>query len=345
MRSPRVVFSFVIVGVLVVGGCHDDKAAKSDVTASSTTSATTGSTVAGGATQTTVAEPCSLGPQAPPTATFAADYATALAFAPDGRLFFAERQGTVKVFQDGAVKEFAKVPTVTSEPGGGYSERGLLGLAISPTFGTDHFVYAFVSNPDRSHQDIVRWTDCAGTGGATATLVRLPAGNDCCHKGGRLDFGPDGKLYASLGEEHEAAAAQNTKDPRGKILRYNPDGSVPADNPFGAGNPVWAYGFRNPFGLAISPSGQVAVTSNGPPPVSTSSSTRWPPAPATSGRTATATAIPCRARRGAAGRGRSSRPGAAKPPPWCRPARPSSTAPGRPGWPGTSSSAPSIPGC
>ncbi len=48
------------------------------------------------------------------------------------------------------------------------------------------------------------------------------------------------------------------------MLRYNPDGSVPSDNPLGAGNPAWAYGFRNPFGLAISPTGQVAVTSNGP---------------------------------------------------------------------------------
>jgi glucose/arabinose dehydrogenase len=210
------------------------------------------------------AEPCALGPQSPPATTLDADNATALAFAPDSRLFFTERSGAVRVFQDGAVREFGKVATVTTEQSGGYSERGLLGLAVSPTFATDHFVYAFVSNPDRAHQDIVRWTDCAGTGGAFTTLVRLPSGDDCCHKGGRLAFGADGKLYATLGEEHTSAAAQDTKDPRGKVLRYNPDGTVPADNPFGAGNPVWAYGFRNPFGIAISSSGQVAVTSNGP---------------------------------------------------------------------------------
>jgi glucose/arabinose dehydrogenase len=208
--------------------------------------------------------PCGLGPQGPPTRTLDADNATALAFAPDGRLFFAERRGAVRVFQDGVVKSFATVPTVTTEAGGGYSERGLLGLAVSPTFSADRFVYAFVSNPDRVSQDIVRWTDCAGAGGSFTTLVRLPAGNDCCHKGGRLAFGPDGKLYATLGDEHTSAAAQNTADVRGKVLRYNPDGTVPADNPFGVGNPVWAYGFRNPFGLAISPAGQVAVTSNGP---------------------------------------------------------------------------------
>jgi glucose/arabinose dehydrogenase len=68
----------------------------------------------------------------------------------------------------------------------------------------------------------------------------------------------------TLGEEHNAPAAQNTSDVRGKILRYRPDGSVPPDNPFGANNPVWAYGLRNPFGIAVSASGQIAVTNNGP---------------------------------------------------------------------------------
>jgi glucose/arabinose dehydrogenase len=258
----RTVFVPVAVAISLLAGaaCGDDKPARRDAASSST--ATTSATTA--TTAVPAADPCALGAQAPPTGTLRATNATALAFAPDGRLFFTERLGTVRVFQDGAVKEFAKVPTVTTEQGGGYSERGLLGLAISPTFAADHFVYAFVSHPDREHQDIVRWTECAGTGGAFTTLVRLPAGNDCCHKGGRLTFGQDGKLYATLGEEHVPAAAQNTKDPRGKVLRYNPDGTVPADNPFGAGNPVWAYGFRNPFGLAISATGQVAVTSNGP---------------------------------------------------------------------------------
>jgi glucose/arabinose dehydrogenase len=111
---------------------------------------------------------------------------------------------------------------------------------------------------------VVRWTDCAGTGTSTRTLITLPSGGDCCHKGGRLAFAPDGHLFVTLGEEHTSTAAQNTGDVRGKVLRYNADGSVPADNPFSAGNPVWAYGLRNPFGIAISATGQVAVTNNGP---------------------------------------------------------------------------------
>jgi glucose/arabinose dehydrogenase len=167
------------------------------------------------------------------------------------------------VYQSGAARTFASVSTVTSEAGGGYSERGLLGLALSPTFARDHLVYAFYSSSDFAHQYVARWTDCAGNGSeGNLKLIELPAGGDCCHKGGRLAFGTDGKLYVTLGEQHSAAAAQDKTDVRGKVLRYNADGSIPGDNPFG--NAVWAYGLRNPFGIAANPSGTVMVTSNGP---------------------------------------------------------------------------------
>lgn len=166
--------------------------------------------------------------------------------------------------QGGQPRVFATVTTVTTERGGGYSERGLLGLAIDPNFAQNRFVYAFYSDADFRHQDVIRWTDCGGVGTAGRILIVLPSGADCCHKGGRLAFGPDGKLYVTLGEEHDAPAAQSTSDVRGKVLRYNADGSVPADNPFGSTDPVWVYGLRNPFGIAFSPTGQLAITSNGP---------------------------------------------------------------------------------
>ena len=215
-------------------------------------------------TPTATPNPCDVGAQSPPTGDIPASFATALAFAPDGRLFYAERAGTVRVWQNSASHVFATVQTVTTERGGGYSERGLLGLAISPTFTTDRYVYAFYSDTNYTQQHVIRWTDCAGTGTNPTTIITLPSGNDCCHKGGRLAFGADGKLYVTLGDEHVASVAQNTSDPRGKVLRYNPDGSIPADNPFGANNAVWAYGVRNPFGIAFSASGQLAITSNGP---------------------------------------------------------------------------------
>ncbi|MFN2581799.1 MAG: sorbosone dehydrogenase family protein [Candidatus Dormibacteria bacterium] len=232
--------------------------------ATSTTTRPTPTATATHATPSASANPCAVTGQSPPPGDINADFATALAFAPDGRLFYAERGGTVRVWQSGASRAFATVQTVTSEPGGAYSERGLLGLTISPTFNQDRHVYAFYSDPNRTDEHVVRWTDCAGTGMNAATIITLPAGSDCCHKGGRLAFGSDGKLYVTLGDEHTSSAAQNTSDPRGKLLRYNPDGSVPSDNPFGASNPVWAYGMRNPFGIAVSSGGQIAITSNGP---------------------------------------------------------------------------------
>jgi glucose/arabinose dehydrogenase len=209
--------------------------------------------------------PCVVSHQSPPGGDISADFVTAMAFAPDGRLFYAERAGTVRVWQDGASQVFATVPTVTTERGGSYSERGLLGLAISPTFTLDRFVYAFYSDTDYASQHVIRWYDCAGAAMNPTVIITLPSGGDCCHKGGRIAFGGDYKLYVTLGEEHAASSAQNTSDVRGKVLRYNADGTVPLDNPFGAGNPVWAFGLRNPFGIAFNPSsGALAVTNNGP---------------------------------------------------------------------------------
>jgi glucose/arabinose dehydrogenase len=208
--------------------------------------------------------PCALAGQRPPTGTIPAKFATALAFAPDGRLFYAERSGTVRVWQNNRSRVFATVRTTTVEGGGGYSERGLLGLAISPTFDRDRFVYAFYSGRDRAHQYVIRWKDCKGVASGAKIIVTVPAGSDCCHKGGRIAFGKDGMLYVTLGDTHVPSYAQDRSDPRGKLLRYRPDGGIPSDNPFGSRNPVWAYGFRNPFGLAISASGQIAITNNGP---------------------------------------------------------------------------------
>src|SRR5262249_45095737 len=207
---------------------------------------------------------CVVQAQTAPRGTIPATFATALAFAPDGRLFWAERSGTIKVWQDGAAHTFSQVPTVTTERDGSYSERGVLGLAISPTFTQDRFVYAFYSDVSYTQEHVIRWRDCRGVGRDPTILLTFPSGPDCCHKGGRLAFGTDGMLYVTLGDEHSASAAQNTADVRGKVLRYRPDGSVPPNNPFGATNPVWAYGLRNPFGIAVSTSGQIAITSNGP---------------------------------------------------------------------------------
>src|SRR6267154_5595653 len=89
----------------------------------------------------------------------AADTATALAWAPDKRLFYAERSGTIRTFDGTTRRTFATVSTSTE------GERGLLGLALSPTFDKDHFVYAFYSRADDlTRQRVVRWLDRGGAG-------------------------------------------------------------------------------------------------------------------------------------------------------------------------------------
>ena len=231
----------LVAGVVALASCGSNAPAGTPTTASHSPTAT----VQGSPVVTTYVS---------------AAFATALAWAPDGRLFFAERAGAIKTFDGHTTRTFATVAPSTS------GERGLLGLAISPTFNRDHYVFAFYSrSDDETRQRVVRWSDQAGAGANLTTIIdNLPAGNDCCHKGGRLAFGPDGKLYVTLGENHLASQAQDPASLRGKILRYNADGTVPSDNPFGANNPVWAIGLRNPFGLAFAADGTLFVTDNGP---------------------------------------------------------------------------------
>src|ERR1700737_102101 len=134
-----------------------------------------------------------------------ADFATALAWAPDKRLFYAERSGTIRTFDGTNTHLFA---TVTASTDG---ERGLLGLALSPTFSRDHFVYAFYSRADdTARQRVVRWLDRGGAGANLTTIIdNLPAGSDCCHKGGRLAFGPDFCPYVLVGVKHVGDKHQN----------------------------------------------------------------------------------------------------------------------------------------
>ena len=185
------------------------------------------------------------------------DVPVSLAFAPDGRLFFNElRTGRVRIVEDGRLQDepFASLQVVNRS---GYSEHGLLGLALDPDFASNHYVYVFYGEPDQDgeslRQRVVRFTEADGVGqDMTVILDDLPISGGCCHNGGRIAFGPDGKLYASIGDTGDSSLSQDDESLAGKILRVNPDGSVPDDNPF-SGSRIYALGIRNSFGLTFHP--------------------------------------------------------------------------------------------
>ena len=131
----------------------------------------------------------------------------------------------------------------------GAGEGGLLGLAVSRNYARDGLVYAYYTG-SRDNR-IVRFKL-----GGRPRVIFSGIARVGIHNGGRLAFGPDGKLYVGTGDAGDTAAAQDRRSPNGKILRLNPNGSVPADNPF-RGSPVWSLGHRNVQGLAFDRSGRL----------------------------------------------------------------------------------------
>lgn len=194
---------------------------------------------------------------------------TSLAFPPDGsdRIFVNELQtGRIRIIENGVLREtpFAEVPTHVQ---GGFpvdGENGLLGLAFDPDYPRTPYVYiTYARRTDTGTWGAVaRFTDDGGRGTDFTVLldsVKSAPG----HQIESLAFGPDGKLYVATGDAYEADKAQDVYSLLGKILRLNPDGSIPDDNPF-PDSYTWAYGVRNNFDLAFSPDGVLYTTENGP---------------------------------------------------------------------------------
>lgn len=163
-----------------------------------------------------------------------------VAFLPNGDALVAERGGRLSRIAAGTNRRrtVGRLPGVVEE-----GEGGLLGLAVSPSYGRDRWVYAYMTTARDNR--IVRFRLSAPR--TLRTVVRgLASGT--IHDGGRIAFGPDGKLYAGVGDVGISAVAQDRGAQNGKILRMNPDGSVPGDNPF-RGSRVWTLGHRNVQGL------------------------------------------------------------------------------------------------
>lgn len=194
---------------------------------------------------------------------------TNLSFAPDGsnRMFVNELQsGRVKIIQNGQVlpQPFIDLETMVS---GGFpvdGENGLIGLSFDPDFVNNKWVYLSYAfrTPSGTIGRVARMQDINNTAENFQILLdNLPSAPG--HQIESIAFGPDGKLYVSVGDAFEDAKVQDDIFFNGKILRINPDGSVPIDNP-NPGSIIWAKGLRNSFGLAFSPSGLLFATENGP---------------------------------------------------------------------------------
>jgi glucose/arabinose dehydrogenase len=181
---------------------------------------------------------------------------TAMAFAPDARLFVCEQGGRLRVIKNGALLS-APFLTVTVSSAG---ERGLLGVAFDPNFASNHFVYVYyTATTPTIHNRVSRFTANGDVAVAGSELVLLNL-NDLSgatnHNGGAMHFGPDGKLYVAVGENANGSNSQTLANLLGKILRLNADGTIPTDNPFfstatGVNRAIWSMGLRNPFTFAF----------------------------------------------------------------------------------------------
>lgn len=179
-----------------------------------------------------------------------------IAFLPDGDLLVTERPGTLR-----RIGEDGQVFTIEGVEHAG--EGGLMGLALHPDFADNRQLYLYLTS--RSDSGLINRVEryrleSDSLSNKTTIINNIPGAN--FHDGGRIAFGPNGKLYITTGDAGDPRSAQDKESLAGKILRLNPDGSIPDDNPFGS--PVYSYGHRNPQGLAWDGQDRLWATEHGP---------------------------------------------------------------------------------
>lgn len=183
---------------------------------------------------------------------------TAMALAPDGRIFVCEQGGALRVIKNGVLLPTPFL-TVTVDPQG---ERGLLGVAFDPNFVSNQLVYIYyTATTPTLHNRISRFTAAgdvamAGSEAIVMDLDNLSTATN--HNGGALHFGPDGNLYVAVGDNANANNAESLATRHGKMLRITSTGAIPADNPFfttatGDNRAIWALGLRNPYTFSFQP--------------------------------------------------------------------------------------------
>ena len=198
----------------------------------------------------------------------------ALAFLPEEQGYLiSERPGRLRLLdaQGRLHPPLGGVPAVFAR-----GQGGLLDIALSPSFATDRLVYLSYAEADdegqRAGTAVGRGRlkeDLSALEGFRVIFRQLPKLSEGIHFGSRMAFGADGQLYVSLGENNQRATAQQLDKLQGKLVRLQPGGGVPADNPFvgreGIRPEIWSYGHRNPQGLALNPwSGRLWLHEHGP---------------------------------------------------------------------------------
>ncbi len=181
-----------------------------------------------------------------------------IAFLPQGELLVTERTGhLIKIDKDDTRVEIA----IQGVRQGG--EAGLLGLLLHPNFETNHYLYLYLSSSQAGeNSNRVERYKLINDALTDKKVIFDSIPGAIYHDGGRMEFGPDGKLYVTTGDATRPPNAQDKESLSGKILRLNDDGTIPPDNPFGTA--LWSFGHRNPQGLAWDSEGRLWETEHGP---------------------------------------------------------------------------------
>ena len=185
---------------------------------------------------------------------------TAMKFLPDGRMLVAELGGTVKVlsapYTQADPTPFLQITNIGTAGDATVEQQGIYDIALDPNYATNHYYYvsytAKTPNRDRLSRFTANATSTGTVPGSELVIYQDTQDANAEHHGGAITFGNDGKVYFTTGDAFLGAPSQDLTSPRGKVLRFNTDGTIPTDNPFydGSGpnyDAVWALGLRNPY--------------------------------------------------------------------------------------------------
>lgn len=179
-----------------------------------------------------------------------------------GDIFYlSERQGSITKVENG--QQIRQPVIFEKQVASSVSEAGFLGFILAPDFAETGRAYGYYTYQNGGQFNRVVELRLEGNEWRETKVLLDQIPSDTVHHGGRLELGPDGKLYATAGDAAQPELAQNLDSLAGKILRLNLDGSIPEDNPFPSSY-VYSYGHRNPQGLAWAEDGTMNATEHGP---------------------------------------------------------------------------------